>query len=127
MRILADENIPGDAVVMLRSRGHDVVWVRTDSPGDADESHLSRAVSEQRLLITFDKDFGQARLPPRAGGLVRGGVVSHCHAVLKGWRQEKNCGRARQPRLIGSAQFSVVDDRRVRMTPLPGKPPRQPR
>jgi len=59
MRILLDENIPGDAVATLRSRGHDVVWIRTDSPGIADDAILAGAVSEQRLLITFDKDFGE--------------------------------------------------------------------
>jgi hypothetical protein len=31
MRILANENFPGEAVAVLRSSGHDVVWVRTDA------------------------------------------------------------------------------------------------
>ncbi len=36
MRILADENIPGGAVAVLHSRGHDVTWVLRDSPGAVD-------------------------------------------------------------------------------------------
>ena len=28
MRLLADENIPGEAVVALRAAGHDVAWIR---------------------------------------------------------------------------------------------------
>ena len=32
MRILVDENVPGDVVAVLVERGHDVAWVRTDSP-----------------------------------------------------------------------------------------------
>ena len=33
MRLLANENFPGDAVETLRARGHDVAWVRSDAPG----------------------------------------------------------------------------------------------
>jgi hypothetical protein len=33
MRVLADENVPGDVVAALVERGHDVAWVRMDSPG----------------------------------------------------------------------------------------------
>jgi hypothetical protein len=33
MRILANENVPGDAVDALRIHGHDVVWIRTAAPG----------------------------------------------------------------------------------------------
>ena len=36
MRILVDENVPGDVVAALIELGHDVAWVRTDSPGISD-------------------------------------------------------------------------------------------
>ena len=59
MRFLANENVAGDAVFALREKGHDVVWIRTDTPGSNDEDILTRAVAEERILITFDKDFGE--------------------------------------------------------------------
>jgi predicted nuclease of predicted toxin-antitoxin system len=59
VRLLADENFPGVAVAALRSRGHDVAWIRTDAPGSGDRDVLARAEAEGRLLITFDKDFGE--------------------------------------------------------------------
>ena len=43
MRILANENFPGDAVVVLRERRHDVAWVRSDAPGSSDIQVLARA------------------------------------------------------------------------------------
>ena len=55
MKLLANENVPGDVVALLRRRGHDVAWVRTDSPGVSDADVLARSVQEGRLLITFDK------------------------------------------------------------------------
>ena len=58
MRFLANENVPLDAVSALREIGHDVIWVRVDAHGSPDEDILSRAVAEKRVLITFDKDFG---------------------------------------------------------------------
>jgi Domain of unknown function (DUF5615) len=59
MRLLANENFPRIAVEALRARGHDVAWVRTDSPGTSDEEVIHRAVAETRVLVTFDKDFGE--------------------------------------------------------------------
>lgn len=58
MRICANENVPEACVIALRQAGHDVVWIREVAPGSADAAVLSRAQAEGRLLITFDKDFG---------------------------------------------------------------------
>lgn len=47
------------------------MWVRTDAPGSSDQEVLARAFSEVRILVTFDKDFGElafrARLPASSG------------------------------------------------------------
>jgi predicted nuclease of predicted toxin-antitoxin system len=59
MRFLANENFPGDAVDALKAAGHDVAWVRTMNPGSSDEDVLAWAVREQRILLTFDRDFGE--------------------------------------------------------------------
>jgi len=71
VRLLADENIPGDAIAARRAAGHDVVWARTDGPGSTDRDILARAQREDRIVLTFDKDFGElawrARLPAACG------------------------------------------------------------
>ncbi|HEX9697799.1 MAG TPA: DUF5615 family PIN-like protein [Actinomycetota bacterium] len=59
MRLLADENVPRSVVNALRDSGHDVVWIRTDSPGIGDAAVLQRAADDRRILLTFDKDFGE--------------------------------------------------------------------
>ena len=59
MRFLAGENVPRVAVDALRADGHDIGWVLTDSPGLDDRSVLARAVEEERVLLTFDTDFGE--------------------------------------------------------------------
>ena len=59
MRFLANENFPGDAVTALSAAGHDVVWVRRDAPGMKDPPILAWAMREDRILLTFDMDFGE--------------------------------------------------------------------
>jgi predicted nuclease of predicted toxin-antitoxin system len=59
VRLCADENVPEACILALRESGHDVIWIREVAPGGSDESVLARAQTENRLLITFDKDFGE--------------------------------------------------------------------
>ena len=59
MRILADENILGWSIVRLRDHGYDVLSVRETYPSEVDFNLLELATSEERLLITHDKDFGE--------------------------------------------------------------------
>ena len=58
MNILANENVGGPVIEALRERGHSVVWVKETMPGARDAEVLTRAQSEQRLVVTLDKDFG---------------------------------------------------------------------
>jgi predicted nuclease of predicted toxin-antitoxin system len=125
MRILLDENMPGDAAAMLRSSGHDVAWIRTDSPGAADEAVLARAVLEQRLLITFDKDFGD--LAFHLGHAATCGILLFRIATPSASVAAKTITDVVNGRKDWIGSFSVVDDRRIRMTPLPASAPRRPR
>ena len=59
MRLLLDSCVWGKACERLRAEGHDVIWIG-DSPQDpGDEELLARANTEQRILVTLDKDFGE--------------------------------------------------------------------
>ena len=73
MRFLANENFPGDAVTQLKAAGHDIVWVRVAAPGIKDEDVLAWAAREARIVLTFDKDFGE--LAWRAGLPASSGIV----------------------------------------------------
>ena len=58
MRFLADENIPRSLARSLAAEGHDVASVSRDAGGASDPVVLDRALREARILLTFDKDFG---------------------------------------------------------------------
>jgi predicted nuclease of predicted toxin-antitoxin system len=119
VRLLANENFPGLAVEALRGRGHDVAWIRVDAPGSSDREVLARAASEGRLLITFDKDFGElafrARLPAGAGIVLFRLAPSSPEAVAR------IAVAALENRSDWAGHFSVVEESRLRMTPLPSQ------
>jgi predicted nuclease of predicted toxin-antitoxin system len=117
MRLLAHENFPAEAVEALRSRGHDVAWVRTDAPGSSDRQVLDRAVAEGRLLLTFDKDFGE--LAFRAGLPASSGVVLFRIRLASPSQVAQRAVAVLESRSDWPGHFAVVLDDRVRMTLLP--------
>jgi predicted nuclease of predicted toxin-antitoxin system len=68
MQLLANENFPLVSVQLLRQANYDVASITEDSPGIEDPEVLARAVDEQRIILTFDRDYGELiyrfRLPP---------------------------------------------------------------
>jgi len=120
MRFLANENFPGSAVTELQMAGHDVVWVRTAAPGSKDEDVLAQAAREGRIVLTFDKDFGelawQSSLPASCGViLVRLAMppASDVGSVLAARIGE---------RADWAGHFTVLEPGRIRMRPLSFKP-----
>lgn len=124
MRILANENFPGEAVEALRARGHDVFWVRTASPGIPDSRVVDRAASENRLLITFDKDFGE--LAFRQGLSSPAGIILFRIKAPSPARVAEMSVAVLEARSDWAGHFSVIEEGRVRMTPLPTNPAEQP-
>jgi predicted nuclease of predicted toxin-antitoxin system len=118
VRILADENFPGDAVIALRGRGHDVAWVRSDAPGSSDIQVIACAQTENRVPVTFDKDFGElafrSRLPA-SSGIILFRISTPSPAYVA-----RVAVAALESRADWADHFAVVEDDRIRMTPLPG-------
>ncbi len=116
MRFLANENFPGAAVVALAAAGHDIVWVRIAAPGVSDPEVLAWAVREQRVLLTFDQDFGEL-----AGGSA---LPSVCGVVLFRIPVPKpgDVGQRLAELIAGrddwAGHFSVIQPGRVRMRRL---------
>jgi predicted nuclease of predicted toxin-antitoxin system len=116
-RLLADENVPGHLVEVLRTRGHDVWWARTEARGSADEDLLALAQAQRRILLTQDKDFGvlafRRRLPAGHGVVLLRLVHLRLTRLVPIVVDALNRGAA-QP-----GKFTVVEEERVRIVPLP--------
>jgi len=57
--LLADENFPLPSVVRLRTAGFDVVAISEFARGAPDVDVLRFAREQNRVLVTFDRDFGE--------------------------------------------------------------------
>lgn len=116
MRLLANENFPALAVQDLRIKGYDVAWVRLDAPGSSDELVLQRAQKENRIVATFDKDFGELAF--------RYGLPSACGIIL--FRVSTASPKEASAKIVAAIEsrtdwegnFAVVEESRIRIRPL---------
>ena len=104
---------------MLSAAGHDVVAIALESPGVPDETVLERAFREERILLTFDRDYGgllylQGAQPPE---------------VIVYFRFSPSSPEEPAGYLLGlierfesslSGTLTVAEYDRVRQRPLPG-------
>jgi predicted nuclease of predicted toxin-antitoxin system len=122
VRLLADENVPLPSVETLRASGHDVVAIGEESAGAGDPAVLARARAEGRLLVTFDRDFGElifnqgAPVPP--GVLFLRFLPTHPTEPA-----EVLALLLARPEVPLAGMFTVVDRDRVRQRPLSASRP----
>ena len=58
MIFLANENIPLNSIKVLRENGYEVKSIGELYPGISDREVILLAHKEQRIILTFDKDYG---------------------------------------------------------------------
>jgi predicted nuclease of predicted toxin-antitoxin system len=116
MRLLANENVAHSVIRQLRESGHDVLSVKESMAGADDRAVLARAVTEQRVLLTFDKDFGELAF--------RSKLSAQCGIILIRItpRGPKEDARRITDILLGrkdwTGAFWVITDLRIRRRPL---------
>ena len=116
MTFLADENFPRPALDTVRKAGWDVLSIADECPGISDEEVAAFCAQHQRILLTFDKDFGEL--------VFRRGLSAGSGVVLFRFTPESPEEAAElalglvesQANLSGS--FCVVTRDRIRVRPL---------
>jgi len=117
VRFLANENVPLVTVHELSGRGFDVASA-ADAPGGLDVNVIDRAMNQGRILLTFDKDFGQLAVRQRRP--VPGVVLLRIPPISTDYIT------AQLLRIIGgefplAGRFTVVTPNRIRSRPLPAE------
>jgi predicted nuclease of predicted toxin-antitoxin system len=118
VRWLVDECLDAGLVSHLRAAGHDVMYMAEVAPAVSDTEVMLRAQTEQRILLTEDKDFGD--LVFRHGRSVPGVVLSRIDPAmheLKRVRLDAAIHRFGE-NLLG--RYTVIEEARLRSRPLPG-------
>ncbi len=59
MKLLANENFPLSSIKILKNAGHDIIGVGVDFQGVSDEEVIRLAQNENRIILTFDRDYGE--------------------------------------------------------------------
>jgi predicted nuclease of predicted toxin-antitoxin system len=121
LRFKTDENIPDDAVAILRQAGHDAMSIREQGLGGKPDETIARVCrDESRAILTLDLDFADIRnYPPHE---YAGIIVLRLHAqdrphVLSAI--ERLLPLLTSEPLVG--KIWVVDEQAVRVRP--GTPP----
>ena len=116
MRFLVNENVASTVIQELRQRGHDVLSAKESMRSAADDVILARGQTEERIVVTHDKDFGelafQSHLPASCGIIL---------FRLSGSDPDSDNERmleALDSRTDWAGSFSVVTHDRIRMRPL---------
>lgn len=124
MRIIANENVSGTVIRELRDRGHDVLPAKELMRAEKDPSILARAQTEMRVVLTHDKDFGELAF--------RSGLPAQCGVILlrlSGTDRDHDNQRvieALESRSDWEGKFSVVEQFRIRIRPLPASAAEKP-
>ncbi len=119
MLFLADESCDASVSRALRAAGHDVKAIAETAPGTVDRFVLDTALSEQRVLLTEDKDFG--RLVFESGAPTTGVILIRFPATARLALPQAviDLVRARQAEIAG--HFVVIGPSRVRVSSLPSE------
>ncbi len=112
MRLLADENLDPQIIQALRAEGYDVRAIRETDPAAPDDRVIEIAQSENRILLTEDKDFGgivYERAQPSPGVI----LVRRFHSASKRKSDEVvNAFKKLGNSLAG--EFVVIEPGRIR-------------
>lgn len=116
MKFLADECCDAGLVRAIRDDGHEVLYALESLRGASDDELLRRAVAEERLLLTEDKDFGELvyrlRRPAHGIILLRFDVVDRASKITR----LRELVTQKADRLVGS--FIVLEVDKIRLRPL---------
>jgi predicted nuclease of predicted toxin-antitoxin system len=118
MRFLANENIPLPSVNRLRMAGYDTAAIAEGLSGAKDAEVLARAASEGRIVLTFDRDYGE--LIYRLGLPSPAGVIYFRFDPIT---PEEPADLLLQLMLVSNfpleKKFTVMERGQVRQRPLP--------
>lgn len=116
-RYLANENVPVEVTEFLRHAGFDVESVLETMPGASDEVVLKRSVVENRILLTFDRDFGE--LVFRAGKRASSGIILFRARLKSPSHLTEFVAEVLSHDIDWTNHFSVAREGSVRVIPLP--------
>ena len=117
VKFLANENFPLASVYQLHEVGYEIAAIIEDSPGITDAEVLRRAVEEERIILTFDRDYGELIYRMKMPSPI--GVVYFRYTPLTPEEPAQHLQRLLHIDGISlEGKFTVVERNQVRQRPL---------
>ena len=117
IKFLANENVPSATIRKLQDAGYDVFSVSEKFPSVEDKAVISFAATENRVIITFDRDYGE--LIFKHGQRSAAGVI---YFRIQSFSPEKSAEILLRFLLHNDLQFegyfTVFDENRIRQRKL---------
>lgn len=113
MDFLANENFPVFSIRLLRNAGHNVASVLEDTSGARDSEVLRRGHEESRIILTFDRDYGE--LIYRHKSIVPAGLVFfRFDPATPGEPAEILLEIIEKDKITFTGKFTVIERERIR-------------
>ena len=116
MRLLLDACVSLTALDHLAGAGHDVEWVGNWAQDPGDTEILRRAVAEDRVLVTLDRDFGELAI---VHGAPHRGIVRLVGFASR--EQGEACSRSLRQYAEDLARGAIVTVERARVRVRPAE------
>ncbi len=113
MKLLADENIEREFIEALREANFNVVSVRENYIGVADDEILQIAEDEKAVILTYDTDFGE--LVFRYSLKSRGVILLRLSGLSLAEKIDKTIVTIREHEAELENAFTVVSENLVRI------------
>lgn len=116
MRFLVDECCPKAVTEKLRAAGHDVLSVSESMSGVSDAQLQEAAVSQRRVIISEDFDFGELLIRDRQASV--GAVILYMPNLRPEARAQRLIKVLEDESLGFENMVSIIEERRVRQRPI---------
>lgn len=114
-RFLLDENVPLASAQRLRRAGYDVAQAASR---ETDRAVVERGRAEQRLIVTFDRDFGflvfRGGVPAPRGIVYFRSVPANPEAPA-----EELLTLLETPGIVLEGRLTMIERTRIRQRPMP--------
>jgi predicted nuclease of predicted toxin-antitoxin system len=117
IKFLANENVPKATIEKLRNEGFDIISVSSDFPSIKDEAVILFATMDNRVIITFDRDYGELifkrNIQPPSGIIyfrIQGFQPEEPAEILLNWLSV--------PNLQFEGFFTVISEKNIRQRKL---------
>ena len=112
MKFLANENFPASSFRVLKNNKWDIEHIGETNMGISDEEVIDLSIQENRIIITFDSDYGE--LVFKQGYKPKGVIYLRIKKFTPEYPAQLLIELIEEDKLEVEGKFTVIDDNQIR-------------